>query len=123
MIDGLLPPSSRLTRLTRAAARRLDPPPVATEPVNEIASTCGWATSAGADDLAGALDDVEDAGRDARLERQLGRAHRRHRRLLGRLEHDAVAARRAANTTKAATAVGPFQGMIEPTTPSGSRIW
>ena len=44
-----------------------------------------------ADRLAGALDHVEHARRDPGLERELGDAERRHRRLLGRLEHDAVA--------------------------------
>src|SRR2546430_2464986 len=37
-------------------------------------------------------DDVEDALRDSRLERELGEAHRRQRRQLRRLEHDRVPA-------------------------------
>src|SRR5215207_8465371 len=44
MISGLLPPSSRLTRLTRAAAAAWIARPVSFKPVNVIASTPGWAT-------------------------------------------------------------------------------
>ena len=44
-----------------------------------------------ADRLARALNDVEHAGRNAGLERQLRHDDRGHRRLLGRLEDDTVA--------------------------------
>src|SRR3954454_15792828 len=104
-MNALLPPSSRPTRLTRLAAAAWIAAPVATDPVNEIASTSRASTSAApaasprawttlktpGGGPARALDAVEAPGGDPRLERQLGHQHRRHRRLLGGLEHDAVA--------------------------------
>ena len=47
------------------------------------------------DDRALAGDDVDDALRDARLERELGEPQRRQRRQLRRLQHDGVPARQA----------------------------
>ena len=123
MIDGLLPPSSRLTRFTRAAAAAWIARPVGFEPVNVIASTSGMGDELGADGLAGALDDVEDAGRDPRLERQLGDADRRHRRLLGRLEDDAVAGAERERGHRRRGRRARSTGLIAPTTPSGSRTW
>ena len=77
--------------MTRAAAAAWIARPVAFEPVNVIASTSRMGDERRADGLTGALDDVEHARRDARLDRQLGDQDRRHRCLLGRLEDDAVA--------------------------------
>ena len=45
-MNGLLPPSSNDTRLTRLAAAAWMALPVATEPVKEMASTSGCSTSA-----------------------------------------------------------------------------
>ena len=122
MIDGLLPPSSRLTRFTRAAAAAWIARPVWSEPVNVIASTLGVGDQRRADGLADALDDVEHARRDARLERQLGDHDRGHRRLLGRLEDDAVAGAEGERGHRGRRR-RPVPGLIAPTTPSGSRTW
>ena len=112
-MNGLLPPSSSDTRLTRSAAAAWIALPVATEPVNEIASTAGWSTRAAPTTSPGALHDVEHPGRDARLEGDLGHQHGRHRCLLGGLEHDRVA-RRQRRGDQREHGRRPFHGMIMP---------
>src|SRR5579875_1324650 len=74
---GFLPPSSRLTRLSVCADCSTIRLPTSVERLAHAAV---------------ARDDVDDAGRDARLEAQLAEAQRGQRRLLGRLQHDGVAA-------------------------------
>jgi hypothetical protein len=69
-----------------------------------------------------AVDDVEHAG-GQQVGDQLGQHHDRRRRLLGRLEHHALPAASAGASFQAAIRIGKFQGMICPTTPSGSWKW
>ena len=47
----------------------------------------------------------------------------RRRRLLGGLEHDAVAGGQRGRELPRAIRIGKFHGMIWPTTPSGSWKW
>lgn len=63
-------------------------------PVKPTLSTPWWAASARPGDLAGAVEDVHDSGRQPRLRGELGEAQDRQRRLLGRLDDDGVPARR-----------------------------
>ena len=72
-----------------------------------------------ADAFTRALDDVERSGRDSGLNGELGQEHRGHRRLLSRLQTTLLPAQRA-KTAIEAPAVGPFHGMMAPTTPIGS---
>ena len=120
MIDGLLPPSSRHTRFTRAAADAWIARPVATEPVNEITSTCGCATTAAPTVSPTPWTTLNTPGGIPASSASSATTHGGHRRLLGGLQHDAVAGaeRKGPN---AAAAVGPFQGTTDPTTPTGSR--
>ena len=64
---ALLPPSSRATRFSRAAAGGLDPPAGLDRPGEPDGVDVGMGDQAGADHLAGAVEHVEDAGRDAGL--------------------------------------------------------
>ena len=65
--------------------------PVATSPVSEIIATFGWLISALPTRLAAPEDDIDDAfGKDVGDE--LGELQHGERRLLGRLDHDGVAA-------------------------------
>ena len=71
---------------------------------------------------AGPGHDVEDAGRDARLERQLAEPDRRQRRVRRGLQDRGVARRPApARPSSEAISSGKFHGTISPTTPIGSR--
>ncbi len=45
--NGPLPPSSRWTRFSPSAARRMISAPVPVSPVRDTMSTCGWPTRAG----------------------------------------------------------------------------
>ena len=111
-----------LTRFTRADAAAEIARPVGLEPVNVIASTSGWATRAAptaspvpwttlntpggipASSASSATRSAVIGVCSAGLSTTLLPAHR-------------------ANRLIAAAAVGPFHGMIAPTTPSGSRTW
>ena len=92
-MNGLLPPSSSATRLTPLAAAAWIALPVATEPVNEIASTSGCSTSAWPTSLPVPCTTLNTPGGRPGIESDLGHQHGRHRRLLGRLEDDRVARR------------------------------
>ena len=122
MIDGLLPPSSRLTRFTRAAAPAWIARPVAFEPVNVIASTSGWATRAAPTvspvpwttlNTPGGI--PASSASSAMRTAVMGVCSAGLRTTLLPAQ--------SANVAIAAAAVGPFHGMIAPTTPSGSRTW
>ncbi len=122
MIDGLLPPSSRLTRFTRAAALPWIARPVAFEPVNVIASTSGCATSAAPtaspvpwttlNTPAGIPASIASSATTTAV---IGVCSAGLRTTL-------LPAQRA-NAPAAAAAVGPFHGWIAATTPIGSRTW
>ena len=88
---GLLPPSSRVTRLSVSAAFFMMIWPTSVEPVKAILSTPRWATSGVAGGLAEAGDDVDHAGGEPGLHGQLAHAQGGERGLLGRLEHDGAA--------------------------------
>ena len=87
-----LPPSSSDSRLPVPASVRWICLPTSVEPVKATLSTPGCCTSERAR-LAGAGDDVDDAGGQVDLLADVGEGQRRERRGLGRLEHDGVAAR------------------------------
>ena len=91
MIIGSEPPSSSVTRLVPCAASAATRCPTGVEPVKATLRTRGWLTSASPSSRP-FPDDVEDAGRQARLGEELREAQRRERRRLGRLGHDGVAA-------------------------------
>ena len=67
--------------------------PVRVSPVNAILSTPAMRDQRRAGGLAEAGNDVDHAGGESRLERQLTQPKRGERRLLGRLEHDRAARR------------------------------
>ena len=69
--------------------------PVAELPVNEMTPTSGESTIASPTSAPRARDEVDDAGREARLGHQLDEQRRAVRRVAGRLEDDGVAGRRA----------------------------
>ena len=88
-----LPPSSCATRLTVGAALRATSMPARVDPVNDTISDVGMRGERGADRRAVALDEVEDAGRHARLGEDLGDDDRVQRRDLRRLEDHRAAGR------------------------------
>ena len=90
---ALLPPSSRVIRLTWSAAPRMIRCPTAVEPVKQTLRTAGWVTnrSPTTEPLPG--DDGEDALGEPGLEGELAEPHRGQRGQLGGLEHDGVAGR------------------------------
>ena len=88
-----LPPSSSVTRLIVPAAPLHHPPPDLGRAGEADLRDVRMLDEPRADDRALADDDVDDALRDPRLERELGEPQRRERRQLGRLQHDRVAAR------------------------------
>jgi hypothetical protein len=73
-----------------------------------------------AGDLAEARQDVDHARGTPASSRSSPSRSARQRGLVGRLEHDG-AARREGPSFQAAISSGKFQGMIWPTTPTGSR--
>ena len=85
-----LPPISRFIRAIRSVQAAATFLPVATEPVKAMQSTSGWEERRGAD-VAGAGDQVDDAGRQV-LE-GAGQHQGRERRQLRGLADDAVAGR------------------------------
>ena len=89
-MNGSLPPISRLTRATRSAQTAAIRLPVSTEPVNATQSMRSSATSV-APDVAGAGDEVDDAGRQ--VVEAVGERQRRERRDLRRLADGGVAGR------------------------------
>ena len=110
MMFGDLPPSSSVTRLSAAARDGGD-----------LAADRGRAGEGDLVDVrvldergAGAAvagDDVEDARRDAGLERELAEAQRRQRRLLGGLEDDrAAGGQRRARASTPPSAAGSSTG-------------
>ena len=86
---GALPPSSRCTRLAVSAAAAITARPVAEEPVTETMSRAGVRDEGGAD-VGATGDDVEHAGRESGLGRELGEPDRRARSRRRRLEHHGV---------------------------------
>ena len=98
---AFLPPSSRWTCLRWSAAAFVTATPVSREPVKRDHGHVGVPDERVAGLLAVAVDDVDDARRQARLGEQLDEAVREQRRVLRRLEHDRVAAdeRRARAST------------------------
>ena len=70
--------------------------------------------------LAVAVHDVDHAGGNPRLVRDLREAQRRERRELGRLENDRISAASAGAIFHASMSSGKFHGMIWPTTPIAS---
>ena len=120
-MNGLLPPSSRLTGLTRAAAAAWIALPVATEPVNEIASTSFAATTPAPTTSPRPWTTLNTPGgipassaSSAIRTAAIGVCS------AGFITTELPAA--SAPATKPSVKVGPFHGVIRPTTPSGSRI-
>ena len=66
-----------------------------------------------------AVHDVEHAGRNSGLERQLAETRRRQRRQLAHLQHRGVAEGEAGATFQVAVMNGTFQGEISAHTPTG----
>ncbi len=119
-MNGLLPPSSRLTRFTRRAAAAWMLRPVATDPVNDRASTAGCSTSAAPAVSPRPCTTLNTPGgipastaSSAIRTAAIGVCS------AGLSTTELPAASAAA--TNASTAVGPFHGVIIPITPIGSR--
>ncbi len=121
-MNGLLPPSSRLTRFTRAAAAAWMALPVATEPVNDTASMAAEVTRAAPTTSPTPWTTLKTPGgipassaSSAMRTADMGVCSAGFSTtLLPAL----MAAATAANT-----AVGPFHGVIRPMAPIGSRCW
>ncbi len=92
MMLAALPPSSSVARLPLPAIERWMPLPTSVEPVKAILSTSSCSTMRAAG-VAGAGDDVDDAGGQVGLLADLGEQQRRQRRGLGGLQHHGVATR------------------------------
>ena len=90
-MTGDLPPSSSVTRFSVSVAARLMILPTSVEPVKATLSTSRAAHQAVAGGLAQAGDEVEHAGREARLGDEVGEAERGQRGLLGGLEDERAA--------------------------------
>ena len=91
MMCGDLPPSSRVTGISRLAAAIATRRPVSTEPGEHHLADEGMFDQGGARHLAEPRDDVEDAGRDPALKSQPRELKAGQRSLLGGLGHDGVA--------------------------------
>ena len=122
MTLGLLPPSSNVRPLQRVGGGLLDDLGGVDVAGEGDLVDVGMRDQGGAGGLAHAVDDVDDAGREAGLAGQLGDAQGR----------SAASARPASCTTvlpqaragphfQASISSGKFQGMIWPTTPTGCR--
>src|SRR5688500_3603246 len=121
-MNGLLPPSSRLTRLTPFAAAAWIALPVATEPVNEIASTWGWSTSAAPTTSPTPCTTLKTpGGMPASTASSAINTAASGVSSVGLRTTELPAATQA--IAIANTAVGPFHGVISPITPIGSRTW
>ena len=120
---GDLPPSSSVMCFSVSAARAHDRPcRCVVSPVNAILSMPGCSTIAWPTRRAAAGDDVQHAGRQPDLDRDLAERERGQRRLARRLQDDRVAASRApARPSTTASSSGKFHGTMAATTPSGSR--
>ena len=107
--------------------RRPPPPsststPVSREPVSVITRTSGWRTSRSPTVLAAAVDDVDDARRDARLGQQLDEALRERAACRSAGLRTTVLPQTSAGTIfQDGIAIGKFHGVIAPTTPIGMR--
>ena len=88
---GFLPPISSCTRARRLPHTSATLPPVASDPVNEMARTCSCATSAPPASPRPCTT-LSDAGRQAGLDEDLGQPRRAERRQFRGLEHHGVAA-------------------------------
>ena len=115
--NGLLPPSSMLNFLSPAALH--DPVAGRGRPGERDRGTSGCAAQRLACLLAVAVDDVQHAGRDAGLERELAEQRCGHRRQLAHLQHRRVAEGEAGATFQVAVMNGTFQGLIRAQTPTG----
>ena len=90
---GLLPPSSRLTRLKVLADASMIFRPTARLPVNEILSTIGWLISASPVGSPGPVTTLSTPAGQTGLLDQPDEPQHRERRVLRRLEHDGAAGR------------------------------
>ena len=121
---GFLPPISSCTRTRRLAASTAIPLPVATEPVNEIAFTAGfvtisWPTFDPGPVMKLSAPLVTPASSSASTSRSAQSGARSEG-----LRTTALPAISAGAVFQAGMAMGKFQGVISPTTPSGRRsVW
>ena len=92
---GLLPPSSSVMRLIGPDARRMISPPVCRRAGERDLVDARMTNEIRARRLARTGDDVDRAGREADLGRELGQPERGQRRRLVRLQHDGAARRQA----------------------------
>ena len=119
---GLLPPSSRLTRLNPSADAAMILRPTARLPVNDSLFTIGWLISASPVGLARAGHDVQHARRAARLPRSGGpagapRTSRTPTAWPRWCSRPPAPGRPSGRTAAAARSTG----LTAPTTPTGSR--
>jgi hypothetical protein len=118
-MKGDLPPSSRLTRFPVPAVAERMMRPTSVEPVNAILSTSGWATRAAPVRPSPVTTFKTPAGSPASRESSAKRSAVRGVNSAGfRTTVFPVAS--AGATFHASISMGKFQGMIWPTTPTGS---
>ncbi len=122
-INGAWPPSSRLSRLTWSAERRISSLPTSVEPVKLILRTAGCSKKASANWIGVADDEVGDARRAGRRRPGTRTSAIRDSGVwsAGRLTIVQPAARAGA-IFRLGRAIGKFQGVIVPTTPTGCLI-
>ena len=119
--DGLLPPSSRLTRLHPAAAAIMTFWPTARLPVNDSLSTIGWLISACPAGSPGPVTTLSTpAGRPVSAISWASRSTANVAYSEGLITTVQPAARAGA-TFWANSTSGAFHGITAPTTPTGSR--
>src|SRR5262245_30568670 len=121
MMFGLLPPSSSETFFTVSAAVRATNLPTSVDPVNEILSTLGCATSAAPAVVPGPGTTLKTpAGSPASA--QISASARAVSGVCAAGFNTTVLPHASAGATcHVACNIGKFHGTIEPTTPSGSR--
>lgn len=119
---GLLPPSSRVRRFTRAAQRVMMCLPVLVDPVKTILATPGWSTRAppATGPSPGSTWNSPPGSPASRASSARRSAVRGV--VSAGLSRTALPAASAGAAPQAAIGIGKFQGAITPTTPRGSRI-
>ena len=119
--NALLPPSSRLTRLSRSPASAPTRRPAAVEPVNDTRSTLGSVTIASPTSAPPRTTCSRPSGRPASRKTASNIAPPQTGVCGSGLRITALPTASAGATTRMPSTDGEFQGVIAPITPAGTR--
>ena len=120
-IDGLLPPSSSDTGTIRSAAAAMTSFPTSVDPVNESLRTSGWCASGAPHSSPNPVSTLRTPGGRCSLAISASRSTASGASSAAFITIVFPAHGRPCAILTAARSTGAFQGMMAPTTPSGSR--